>query len=347
MSISVQKRKYTRIRGRTSKESIKMQNDAVKYQIFISSTFKDLSEERQAVSHAVLELNHIPAGMELFPAFDQSQLDFIKRVIDDCDYYVIILGGRYGSLTEEGISFTEAEYDYAVQKEKPVIALIHGNVNDIPHGKVEESPEFMQKLKAFKSRLEEGRLVKHWSTKDELKSHAITSLVASFDQMPQTGWRRNDGTGNESLFKRIEELYRELELNRERLTLAKRKLKSYEELADAEIDLKFSIGDEPFLFPVSAETLIREFAAPLKNGFTRDDVEERIKSYLRHSGYEGVDIVPQETIETITLFFEVFEVAQEHSSGLFTIHENHNHLLKAAFMKKKTPKTDIDDEIPF
>ena len=55
-----------------------------------------------------MEMDCIPAGMELFPAADEEQWEFIKRVIDDCDYYVLIIGGRDGSLTPEGISYTGA-----------------------------------------------------------------------------------------------------------------------------------------------------------------------------------------------------------------------------------------------
>lgn len=37
-----------------------------KYQIFVSSTFVDLKEERQAVLTAVQESEDIPSGMEMF-----------------------------------------------------------------------------------------------------------------------------------------------------------------------------------------------------------------------------------------------------------------------------------------
>src|SRR5262245_66397627 len=81
-----------------------------RYQVFVSSTYADLKEERQRVLQALMELDCIPAGMELFPAADQEQFEFIKRVIDDCDYYLLIVGGRYGSVTPQGISYTEQEY---------------------------------------------------------------------------------------------------------------------------------------------------------------------------------------------------------------------------------------------
>ena len=68
-----------------------------RYQIFISSTFTDLKDERQAVLRAVLELDQMPAGMELFPAADASAWQLIKDVIDSSDYYILVMGGRYGS----------------------------------------------------------------------------------------------------------------------------------------------------------------------------------------------------------------------------------------------------------
>ena len=85
-----------------------------RYQVFVSSTYADLQDERQRVIQALMEMDCIPAGMELFPAADEEQWEFIKRVIDDCDYYLLIIGGRYGSTTADGVSYTEREYDYAV-----------------------------------------------------------------------------------------------------------------------------------------------------------------------------------------------------------------------------------------
>jgi hypothetical protein len=94
-----------------------------KYQVFVSSTYTDLQEERQEVIKALLELDCFPAGMEFFPSTDDDQWTLIKRIIDECDYYIIIIGGRYGSVTPEGISHTEKEYRYALETGKPIIAF--------------------------------------------------------------------------------------------------------------------------------------------------------------------------------------------------------------------------------
>ena len=83
---------------------------AVKYQVFISSTFTDLREEREQVIRAVLEMGHIPMGMEMFSAADDEQWNIITRQIDDADYYALILAHRYGSTTPTGVGYTEKEY---------------------------------------------------------------------------------------------------------------------------------------------------------------------------------------------------------------------------------------------
>lgn len=96
-----------------------------KLQIFVSSTFTDLIPERQAAVSAILKAGHIPAGMELFTAADRSQMDTIKRWIDESDVYMLILGGRYGSVeSSSNKSYTELEYDYAIEKEKPLFAVV-------------------------------------------------------------------------------------------------------------------------------------------------------------------------------------------------------------------------------
>ena len=93
-----------------------------------------------------MKMDCIPAGMELFPAADEEQWEFIKKVIEDCDYYLLIIGGRYGSVTDDGISYTEKEFDYAVENGLRVVALIHGSPDDIAFEKSEQDPELREKL---------------------------------------------------------------------------------------------------------------------------------------------------------------------------------------------------------
>ena len=91
-----------------------------KYQFFISSTYEDLKKERNKAIQAILTMNQFPIGMEMFSAADDDQWKIIKEAIDSSDFYILIIGNRYGSIEETtGISYTEKEFDYAVEKKIP------------------------------------------------------------------------------------------------------------------------------------------------------------------------------------------------------------------------------------
>ena len=158
-----------------------------RYQVFVSSTFTDLIDERRAVMQALLELNCIPAGMELFPASTDDQWTLIQRVVDDCDYYLVIVGGRYGSMDAQGISYTEKEYDYAVQQGKPVMGFVHRQPDDIPVGKSERDPAVAAKLDAFRAKVQQ-RMCRHWSNADELGGVVSRSYVQLLKTHPAEGW---------------------------------------------------------------------------------------------------------------------------------------------------------------
>ena len=173
-----------------------------KHQVFVSSTYEDLQVERQEVMHVLLELDCIPSGMELFPAAHDSQWELIKGVIDDCDYYVVIIAGRYGSIgpSGSGISYTEMEYRYAVEKGKPVVAFLHGDPDSIPSKWTEKSEDGKEKLQAFRD-LVQKRVCKEWKTSDGLGSVVSRSLVTLRKRHPAVGWIRADQSArnNDSL----------------------------------------------------------------------------------------------------------------------------------------------------
>jgi Domain of unknown function (DUF4062) len=182
-----------------------------RYQVFISSTFEDLKEERTEVVQALLELDCIPCGMEYFPASNDNQWDFIKRLIDDCDYYIVIVGGRYGSIDSNGISYTQKEYDYAVSKGIPVIAFLHSDPGNIVASKVEKDSKKRKKLEDFREMLR-GRLCKMWSSAKDLGGVVSRSMVQEIKKNPRVGWIKADtiDVNTEktilSLYKKIQEL---------------------------------------------------------------------------------------------------------------------------------------------
>ena len=180
-----------------------------RYQVFVSSTYEDLREERQQVIQALLELDCIPAGMELFPAADEEQWEFIKRVIDECDYYLVIVGGCYGSTDSTGISYTEKEYDYAVERGKPVIGFYHENPGLIPSNKCEDDPQNKTKLHDFSEKIKR-RLCKSWKSAEDLSGKVSRSIAQLKKSNPAEGWVRAKDTADPqtivSLRNKIDEL---------------------------------------------------------------------------------------------------------------------------------------------
>lgn len=182
-----------------------------RYQIFISSTFSDLKDERNKVMQTIMSLDCIPAGMELFPAMDEDQFEFIKRIIDDCDYYILIVGARYGSMDENGISYTEKEYEYAVSKNIPVMAFLHNDISSLPMNKADLDEKLRKKLEKFRKRVEQGRLVKYWNNADELNAKVAISLPQTIKMFPRTGWVKANLMSNSESLQEINELRKENE----------------------------------------------------------------------------------------------------------------------------------------
>ena len=161
-------------------------------QVFISSTYLDLMDARQAVIKVLLEADCFPSGMELFPASDDDRWTLIKRVIDNSDYYLVIVGGRYGSVDEDTkLSYTEMEFDYAVDRGKPIMGFVHGAPDELPAKHTERDAEAAKKLEAFKTKVQQ-RMCKMWTTPDGLAGSVAISLNQTRKTHPAVGWVRGD-----------------------------------------------------------------------------------------------------------------------------------------------------------
>ena len=168
-----------------------------KLQVFVSSTYTDLKEERQAAVEAILDAGHIPAGMELFKAGNESQLKTIYRWIDESDVYLLILGGRYGSIEKEsGKSYTQLEYEYALSKNIPIFSLIltqdllTKKINSIGLEQVMEQFE-PAKYQLFKA-LVMSKIIRKIDDCKDIKV-AITLTIAEFiNDYQLIGWVRGN-----------------------------------------------------------------------------------------------------------------------------------------------------------
>ena len=171
-----------------------------KLQVFVSSTYTDLIEERQAAVEAILTAGHIPAGMELFAGKNVEQMNIIQRWIDESDVYLLLLGGRYGSIDEEsGKSYTHLEYEYAKGVNKPIFVVVASD-KYIDEQSRERGADAVMELKKreeylqFKKQIT-GKYVKHWDSHPTLQLAIINTIHVLDREENLVGWVR----GNEAV----------------------------------------------------------------------------------------------------------------------------------------------------
>jgi hypothetical protein len=229
-------------------------------QVFISSTFTDLIEERQAAVSAILKNGDIPAGMELFTASDKSQWEIIKRWIDESDVYILILGGRYGSIEPESrLSYTELEYNYAMETNKPLFSIVI--YDHALESKVKAQGQSVMELEnrtlysEFKKKVTSNMVCFFEDTKD-IKIAVMESLPRIASERPLTGWISGadapDTTKITTEITKLNEEIRKLRKEKEALDLKlKRALTDNDEDEFNEIDKDFS----KIKLTIDAETL--------------------------------------------------------------------------------------------
>lgn len=254
-----------------------------KYQIFISSTYEDLQEERRAVIENILNLSHIPIGMEAFQASNETQWNYIKKRILGCDYYLVIIAERYGSIGVNGLSFTEMEYDFAIENHIPIISLLlhKDSRENWPKSKIEIDK--LININKFREKCE-SRMCQHWKNKDDLGAKAVTSLVQTMGEYPRTGWVRGDAATSQKLAEEIAKLSsekRELEGKIEEYTSnstkideiikLKRERLSNQKLEMNNIQLSKLISLADALFLIS-----REISKPISIPSLKDEIERKI-----------------------------------------------------------------------
>jgi hypothetical protein len=206
---------------------------SAKYQIFVSSTFEDLRKEREQVIKAALEMGHIPVGMEMFSAADEEQWRVIQRQIDQSDYYAVIVAHRYGSITD-GISYTEKEYDYAVQHGIPVIGFIISDTASWPAQYVDTDPISKTGLDAFKAKVK-LKPVGFWTTADDLYAKFSIAMMKLIVTSPRPGWVRAVDAPGPQVISELSRLSRENAELRQQLADANTSAASAELVANTRV----------------------------------------------------------------------------------------------------------------
>lgn len=280
-----------------------------KYQVFVSSTYEDLQEERRAVMEALLQMNCFPVGMEYFNASDESQWNVIRKLINECDYYVLIVGGRYGTIDEaSGKSYTQKEYEYALSVGVPAIAFLHKDISSLPKSKTESDPDIEQKLNDFIGSVKH-RLCKFWVSGDDLASKVVLSLTNLIMTKPRIGWVKSDQPASSEANAEIVKLRKEIDdLNKKVRQYEQSEPEGIADLAqgDDEVTISFysTIGTEDLVLTWNS---LFSLIGPL---MLVESSEVKIKNVLD----------------------EYFQVNYMGGTGTWLIYEEHFQSIKVQFM---------------
>jgi len=230
-----------------------------KLQVFVSSTYADLRDERQAAVEAILTAGHIPAGMELFAAGDDSQMQVIRRWIDESDIFMLVLGGRYGSIEPgAGKSYVHLEYEYAVGTGKPVFAVVveaaHVEERVKVFGTSAMETEHPQEQRAFREQVQ-SRIVRFWRDPRDIKLAILEALPEYASRDDLVGWTR--GSTNIDYANVAEQL---AQLTRENMELRETAAKAKRMPAsDAFAGLSF---DEMYIILAAQQVDVSKFPEP-------------------------------------------------------------------------------------
>ena len=206
-----------------------------RYQVFISATFPDMQGARQALILPMLEHGLIPTGLDSAAADGNTLLPVIQKLIETSDYFILIVGGRYGTLSPMGLSEIHREYIFAATKRKPIIAFIHENPSALPEAQREPTRDGQVRRDDFVRLLEEKVTCYRWSTEAGLNELAGKVIPHLMREHHAVGWVRADQAGEgggaqaEALKARIELLEKERE---EALSQARPPLKTLARAGD-------------------------------------------------------------------------------------------------------------------
>ncbi len=237
-----------------------------KLQVFLSSTFTDMKNERQAAVSAILKAGHIPAGMELFTAGDRSQMEIIERWIDESDVYMLLLGGRYGSVEPKSeMGYTELEYNYALSQGKPLFAVViadealEAKVKEFGTDRMEKF--YPQRLSSFRATVL-SNMSAFYSDEKDIRLAIYESLSDFAANRDLKGWVSADEVGNSQLLQQEINSLRESNAN----------------LMSQVTALK-SASTKPSIGTASSESAVREDLRQIAQVLA--DIEVEVPKHLR------------------------------------------------------------------
>jgi tetratricopeptide (TPR) repeat protein len=144
--------------------------------VFLSSTSKDLTHCRDASYRAIEGLRgYHCVRMEDFGSWSDAPDDFCRARVAECDVFVCIVGPLYGSRTPAGASYTEREFDAAIESKKPCLVFL--TPEDFPlAANAFESDDDRKAQATFRQKASRGRVVTRFSTPEDIALKVVQAI---------------------------------------------------------------------------------------------------------------------------------------------------------------------------
>ena len=295
-------------------------NQNKKFQVFISSTYTDLVEAREKATKVILDLYHLPVGMEMFSADDDDQWKIITDAIDVSDYYVLIVGHRYGSLTNKGISYTEKEFNYAKSKKIPIISFIRHRDVPVSNSDRESVVASAKKLEKFIEKAKNGKMCSFWKDTSDLERQIAIALPKAFAKHQGIGWVRGN-TNSDNIAEEIAKLSDENRKLREKLAEYESKAQirspnltlSINPKEKNSFDFQLTYSDKLSLYRTRKPIIIDELESDIREDLTDQIIEDFNNSLA---------LITEEEIEQYNNIYKKIQYCI-HSSNKIIICNNH------------------------
>lgn len=157
-----------------------------RYQIFISTSGRDMQPERMVLSQTLVGMGFFAWGLEHRTPLTTT---LARRQIDECDYVILLLGSQYGEQAISGVSYLSLEYEYALSQAKPIIVFMHEQPENREIDLQETHPQLKDKFLAFRKKLlHEAKHIFYFKTPRELELAVRLNIPLMVEQHIGQGW---------------------------------------------------------------------------------------------------------------------------------------------------------------
>ena len=146
--------------------------------IFISSTHDEMKSYRSQVHTAIHSMSHHAEDAVYWVANPMSPVEVCRRMIEESDLVVLLLGHSYGSIVPgEEYSYIEFEYRHAMACRREVLAFLVDDDTPWPPNYIEHDVVRRGKISALKETVSGELLPKRFTSPESLELLVVQAIA--------------------------------------------------------------------------------------------------------------------------------------------------------------------------